>query len=94
MKDPENAYEVEEVRDAREVSPFDDYVEESEDSGHRGHVVFSCPSCDQSIPAPDLVLEGGGRCPGCEREVQLHITSRDRFGEWRNVPERLKEMFA
>lgn len=86
-----------EVRDAREVSPLTgDYIERADGSKHspdRDYVEFNCPTCEHSITPADIVLEGGGTCPGCGRNVRLFIASYDRFAEWRNVPERLQEFF-
>lgn len=70
-----------------------DYVERGDDDG-RGYVEIRCPSCSYSIPVDELVYEGGGECPGCERTIRLHVSSHNVYGEWRNVPEEQREEFA
>lgn len=91
MPADQDGYRVD-ARDAREVGPFTDYVERG-DGDRRGYVEFNCPSCEHSIPADELVKEGGTECPGCERTVRLHITSHDLYGKWRNIPKGKEEAY-
>lgn len=86
----EEQYSVDDVAQGREISPFDDYSEE-EDGRH--YAEFNCPSCGYSIPAGELVMEGGTGCPGCQRLVRLHITSHDMYPEWRNIPKEAREAY-
>lgn len=85
------------LAEGREVSPLrGDYREEpSEYSGGKegGYAEINCPSCEYSIPAADLIYEGGRPCPGCGRNVRLHVTSHEMYGEMRNVPRERQEEY-
>lgn len=59
-----------------------------------GQLVLVCPSCQEELDPADVVLEGGGQCPGCKRSVGLLIASWDHYGEMRNVPADEREEYA
>lgn len=87
-------YLVNDAAASREVSPLvGDYREEPVGDDDRGYAEINCPSCEYSIPAWKLVLEGGATCPGCERNVRLHVTSHDVYPEWRNIPAEEREVY-
>lgn len=55
-----------------------------------------CPKCDAEIPLEQLFLEGHGKCPGCARQVNLHITVSETVlvgSGWRNIPKGTEEMY-
>lgn len=74
-----------ELASGREISPFEDWTDGD------GSAIITCPSCKVQIAARELIMEGGISCPGCKRNVRLHITAHDQFGEWRNIPESEQE---
>jgi Zn finger protein HypA/HybF involved in hydrogenase expression len=56
----------------------------------------ACPKCHAEVPLEQLFLEGPGKCPGCARQVNLHITAGETVlsgSNWRNIPEGTEELY-
>lgn len=56
----------------------------------------ACPKCHGEVPLEELFYEGPGKCPGCARRVNLHITVDETVlsgSNWRNIPKGTEEMY-